>query len=51
MNNPIFAWADHTKNKKWPNDLWASTPWFANDPYGTVASDPIWILATSFPCY
>jgi hypothetical protein len=49
MNNPIFAWAEHTKSKKWPNDLWASTPWFANDPYGTVASDPIWYFGDLIP--
>ena len=49
MNNPIFAWAEHTKSKKWPNDLWASTPWFANHPYGTVASDPIWYFGDLIP--
>jgi hypothetical protein len=49
MNNPTFAWADHTTNKKWPNDVWASTPWFANDPYGTVASEPVWYFGDLIP--
>jgi len=49
MNNPTFAWADHTKSKKWPNDAWTSMPWFANDPYGTVDSDPIWYFGDLIP--
>jgi hypothetical protein len=49
MNNPTFAWADHTTSKKWPNDHWASTPWFANDPYGTGRSDPIWYFGDLIP--
>jgi hypothetical protein len=49
MNNPTFAWADHTTNKKWPNDAWASTPWFAYDPYGTIGSDPIWYFGDLIP--
>ena len=49
MNNPTFAWADHTKNKKWPNDAWASKPWFANDPYGTLSSNPIWYFGDLIP--
>jgi hypothetical protein len=42
MGNPTFAWADRTTSGKWPNDAWAHRPWFADDPYGTVASDPGW---------
>ncbi len=49
MNNPTFAWADHTKSKKWPNDIWTTMPWFANDPYGTVSSDPIWYFGDLIP--
>jgi hypothetical protein len=49
MNNPTFAWADHTTSKKWPNDAWAHTPWFANDPYGTIRTDPIWYFGDLIP--
>jgi hypothetical protein len=49
MNNPTFTWADHTNSKKWPNDAWTTTPWFANDPYGTVQSDPIWYFGDLIP--
>jgi peptidoglycan/xylan/chitin deacetylase (PgdA/CDA1 family) len=40
MGDPTFTWA--TSENRWLSDRWASTPWFADDPYGTVASDPAW---------
>lgn len=40
MGDPIFSWAI-TENG-WLSDRWATTPWFADDPYGTIASDPAW---------
>jgi hypothetical protein len=40
MGDPTFSWA--TRANGWTSDRWASTPWFADDPFGTVASDPAW---------
>ncbi|GAB4441059.1 MAG: polysaccharide deacetylase family protein [Chloroflexi bacterium OHK40] len=40
MGDPTFTWA--TRANGWTSDRWASTPWFADDPYGTVVSDPAW---------
>ncbi len=39
MGNPTFAWAN--ASSRWQRD-WSQRPWFADDPYGTVASDPGW---------
>ena len=40
MGDPTFAWANQAN--RWPSERWAATPWFADDPYGTLASDPAW---------
>ncbi len=40
LGGPTFAWAN--KANGWPSDRWTKTPWFADDPYGTAASDPGW---------
>lgn len=40
MGNPTFGWA--TQKNGWTSDRWATTPWFADDPFGTIASDPAW---------
>lgn len=40
MGNPIFAWA--SPENGWSSDRWTKTPWFADDPNGTVASHPEW---------
>jgi peptidoglycan/xylan/chitin deacetylase (PgdA/CDA1 family) len=41
MGDPTFAsWA--TAANGWGSGRWAETPWFADDPYGTVASHPDW---------
>ncbi len=47
MGNPTFVWA--TRANRWTTDSWASTPWFAPDPYGTVASDPAWYFGDLIP--
>lgn len=47
MGNPTFTWA--TSANRWPSGTWASTPWFAPDPYGTVQSDPAWYFADLLP--
>ncbi len=47
MGNPTFAWA--TQQNHWLNDTWATTPWFANDPPGTVQSDPDWYFGDLVP--
>jgi hypothetical protein len=49
MGNPTFAWADDTPPHRWPNDHWATTPWFADDPYGTVQSHPAWYFGDLVP--
>lgn len=40
MGDPTFGWA--TSDNGWTSDRWAGTPWFGDDPYGTVASAPEW---------
>lgn len=45
MGNPTFAWARQEKPYQWRTAAWATTPWFASDPYGTVQSDPGWYFA------
>ncbi len=39
MGDPTFAWA--TAANGWRTD-WSRRPWFGDDPYGTVTSDPAW---------
>jgi peptidoglycan/xylan/chitin deacetylase (PgdA/CDA1 family) len=40
MGDPTFAWASPAN--RWRSERWTTTPWFADDPYGTLASDPAW---------
>jgi peptidoglycan/xylan/chitin deacetylase (PgdA/CDA1 family) len=40
LDNPTFTWA--TAQNGWRTDRWATTPWFADDPFGTINSDPEW---------
>jgi peptidoglycan/xylan/chitin deacetylase (PgdA/CDA1 family) len=40
MGNPTYAWA--TVGNRWTSNHWATTPWFAPDPHGTVESHPSW---------
>ncbi|NTU84871.1 MAG: polysaccharide deacetylase [Chloroflexales bacterium] len=40
LGGPTFGWASQANG--WTSDRWTSTPWFADDPYGTAASDPGW---------
>lgn len=40
LGDPIFEWASTANG--WTSDRWVTTPWFADDPLGTVASDPGW---------
>lgn len=47
LNNPTFDWA--TPANGWTSDRWAHTPWFADDPYGTIASDPAWYFGDLVP--
>jgi hypothetical protein len=44
MGDPTFSWATPatSERKGWSTDRWTTTPWFADDPYGTVQSDPGW---------
>lgn len=47
MGDPTFGWA--TRANRWPSDAWASTPWFAPDPYGTAQSHPAWYFGDLIP--
>lgn len=38
--NPTYTWA--TRAHGWPDERWATTPWFADDPHGTAESHPAW---------
>jgi hypothetical protein len=40
MGDPIFTWA--TTANGWTSDRWATTPWFADDPFATLAAEPAW---------
>lgn len=40
LGDPTFAWASRANG--WTSDRWLSTPWFADDPHGTVESHPGW---------
>ncbi|EFO81259.1 polysaccharide deacetylase [Oscillochloris trichoides DG-6] len=47
MNNPTFTWA--TPENGWLAERWRDTPWFADDPYSTVQSDPAWYFGDLVP--
>jgi hypothetical protein len=51
MGNPTFDWAEQTTKTKtgWLSDRWTKTPWFGDDPYGTVQSDPAWYFGDLVP--
>jgi hypothetical protein len=40
LGDPTFPWA--TRANGWTSDRWVTTPWFADDPFGTVQTDPAW---------
>ncbi|MEF3274051.1 MAG: polysaccharide deacetylase family protein [Chloroflexus sp.] len=40
MGNPVFSWASAANG--WRSDQWTTRPWFDDDPYGTIATDPAW---------
>lgn len=40
MGDPTFTWA--TPEHGWLSERWATTPWFADDPFGSVESHPEW---------
>jgi peptidoglycan/xylan/chitin deacetylase (PgdA/CDA1 family) len=43
FGGPIYAWA--SQDHGWRDDRWVTTPWFADDPYGTAQSHPAWYFA------
>ena len=47
MGNPIYRWA--TTENHWPTSYWATTPWFARDPYSDEATDPEWYFGSQIP--
>lgn len=47
MGNPTFAWA--TRANRWLTDRWAETPWFADDPYETLQTEPGWYFGDLVP--
>jgi peptidoglycan/xylan/chitin deacetylase (PgdA/CDA1 family) len=47
LGNPIYPWA--TTTNRWLTDQWATTPWFAPDPYGTVDTHPAWYFGDLVP--
>jgi hypothetical protein len=47
MGDPTFAWA--TREHRWLDDSWKSKPWFADDPFGTVQSEPDWYFGDLVP--
>ena len=46
LGNPTYEWAKPQNG--WPND-WSQRPWFGDDPFGTVESDPIWYFGDLVP--
>jgi hypothetical protein len=40
LGDPTFAWASRANG--WLSDRWVSSPWFGDDPFGTVATHPEW---------
>jgi hypothetical protein len=51
MGDPIFTWARAATSdrKGWTSERWTTTPWFADDPYGTAQSDPAWYFGDLIP--
>lgn len=47
MGDPTFSWA--TPEQRWTSGRWVTTPWFADDPYGTIASNPEWYFGDLIP--
>ncbi|MCU0491365.1 MAG: polysaccharide deacetylase [Chloroflexaceae bacterium] len=47
MGDPVFAWANTTN--RWNTDRWTTTPWFADDPYGSYKTDPAWYFGDLIP--
>ncbi|GIV97990.1 MAG: polysaccharide deacetylase [Herpetosiphonaceae bacterium] len=47
LGDPVFTWADDAH--RWPDDRWASAPWFAADPHGTYVSHPAWYFGDLVP--
>ncbi len=45
--NPTYTWASPSHG--WRDDRWVSTPWFADDPYGTAESHPAWYFGDLLP--
>ncbi len=45
--DPTYSWASAANG--WRNDRWTTTPWFADDPHGTVQSDPAWYFGDLVP--
>ncbi len=45
--DPVYVWA--SRENGWRDDRWVSTPWFADDPYGTAQSDPSWYFGDLVP--
>ena len=40
LGDPTFAWASRANG--WLSDRWVRSPWFGDDPFGTVATHPEW---------
>jgi peptidoglycan/xylan/chitin deacetylase (PgdA/CDA1 family) len=38
--NPTYSWAKPKWG--WATDYWTTHPWYGDDPFGTVQSDPAW---------
>ncbi len=47
LGNPTYQWAN-TANR-WTSNRWQQQPWFAPDPYGTIATHPEWYFADLIP--
>ncbi|NWF79209.1 MAG: polysaccharide deacetylase family protein [Chloroflexi bacterium] len=40
LGDPVFSWASPANG--WTTERWLSTPWFADDPFGSYRSHPAW---------
>lgn len=49
MGNPTYDWANTEPGHRWLSDRWRTTPWFADDPYGTAQSHPAWYFGDLIP--
>lgn len=47
MGDPIYEWANPANG--WLSERWQTTPWFADDPYGTYRSHPAWYFGDLIP--